>query len=32
MTFDGARWDTGWFFGDDLGMALQLGVPNIFFS
>ena len=19
MTFDGARWDTGWFFGDDLG-------------
>ena len=32
MTFDGARWDTGWFFGDDLGMALQLGVPDIFFS
>ncbi len=30
MTFDGARWATGWFFGDDLGMALQLGHPNVF--
>ena len=30
MTFDGNRWATGWFFGDDLGMALQLGQPNIF--
>ena len=30
MTFDGARWATGWFFGDDLGMALQLGHPDIF--
>ena len=32
MTFDGSRWATGWFFGDDLGMALQLGRPNIFSS
>ena len=32
MTFDGTRWDTGWFFGDDLGMALQLGVPDLFTS
>ena len=30
MTFDGDRWATGWFFGDDLGMALQLGHPDIF--
>ena len=32
MGFDGDRWATGWFFGDDLGMALQLGVPDIFTS
>ena len=30
MTFDGSRWATGWFFGDDLGMALKLGHPEIF--
>ncbi len=32
MTFDGDRWATGWFFGDDLGMALQLGHPEVFAS
>ena len=32
MGFDADRWATGWFFGDDLGMALQLGVPDIFTS
>ena len=30
MTFDADRWATGWFFGDDLGMALQLGHPDFF--
>ena len=29
MTFANGRWATGWFFGDDLGMALQLGAPDI---
>jgi hypothetical protein len=31
MQFDGARWKTGWFFGDDMGMLLQLGGPRDFF-
>ena len=30
MTFDGDRWATEWFFGDGLGMAPQLGQPNVF--
>jgi steroid delta-isomerase-like uncharacterized protein len=30
MQFEGDHWKTGWWFGDDLGMLLQLGGPQEF--
>jgi predicted ester cyclase len=29
MTFIDGQWRIGWYFGDDLGMLLQLGMPNV---
>jgi predicted ester cyclase len=29
MRFGGGQWRQGWYFGDELGMLLQLGVPNL---
>jgi len=29
MTFVDGQWRVGWYFGDDLGMLLQLGMPNV---
>ncbi len=26
--FDDGAWKEGWYFGDELGLLLQLGVPN----
>ncbi len=28
MTFVDGQWKIGWYFGDELGMLLQLGMPN----
>lgn len=28
MEFDGEDWKFAWFFGDDLGMLMQLGDPQ----
>lgn len=32
MTFANGQWRTGWYFGDELGMLLQLGQPNLLLS
>lgn len=29
MRFEGGQWKEGWYFGDELGMLLQLGVPDL---
>ncbi len=29
MRFAGGQWKEGWYFGDELGMLLQLGAPNL---
>ena len=29
MRFVDGQWKEGWYFGDELGMLLQLGVPNL---
>jgi len=32
MTFVDGQWKIGWYFGDGLGMLLQLGMPNLLLS
>jgi predicted ester cyclase len=32
MTFVDGQWQTGWYFGDELGMLLQIGTPNALFG
>ncbi len=29
-TFEGTHWQEGWWFGDDVGMMLQIGIPGSF--
>jgi hypothetical protein len=29
MRFADGQWKEGWYFGDELGMLLQLGVPHL---
>jgi len=31
-TFAGGKWQEGWYFADELGALLQLGVPNLLVS